>query len=1201
MEIPKYLENQLNLNSGIYISEKDYSLYNITQYYNRLSLVIGCSKNGPTNLPVLVVSPENFENIYGKQDFNLERRNSYFHRTVKDMLTESPVICLNLRLWDNTLDKYNWINISTSSNNKNSLVRNNSIQDFYNISDGFWKRSSDDFLDIVKNNITSYNTNPLNFVNQKEKAISVLLFKSNIKGFDISVEEWYNGKYPNYLHPKDFISDFMVEVIVVEGKWNNYEELSNSTIYSKYFNDTGLNKAYIEDFLNSGKVNLIKRWNVSLIPYFMDRNNNDMWIESVINKDVNETGLFCAYDTNILESESRNGLLDILGDNLTVSKEPEIDFLSYKRYLTDFFIVKETSLDSPNNTFGNHFVNKSGRTAMYAEGYINNVRMKKNILSTTSSLEIKPFDTDEDAYGIINGKLITIDSEISDFLALFNILVPNSHRAYVIVLTETGIKFRLGGLNDLSQNLFLPQINPEKEIVLAYYELIQDINGNFLSNFFPVTVDINGFINPFRVNNINEPKISFNTTTYDWIQEINFEDIKTLRYQDYKQLRIYHLWFWLSNNISNESLVLDINGYKQKVDWVEQGNTINDKWIRIAIKDRTSNIYNTSGTNGMTVYYIKDIELLTKNNKWTNQKPPLVFGTNGIIGDQSFIRTSYLNGNINSGDPFFSSLSEEENIRFFYDSNLNQNLIILSSNNYYKNKKIIVDGSIFNDGIFTLLDTINYGDYSAIVVQENVVDEESDLIGIYDATKPNIINLYDINNTTTALVEVWDGNPEELYKRLKRKDPNSVWKKTLQINSILQSNQIVVDWNMYHPYLEKGYFLLSDRKKITDYNSEIKRNWTRIIDLQRLNDNELLIITDSPILYKMVDSVMETDILKPIPLWVNTLDFKVLEGFKPREDSFPDGTDERMNNILNLVSENTKMFENITSDKFEWRYLIDSFGGYSNKYQLANLAYKKKFALSFINTPSIKSFKKDNTKYTTDGMFDTKKFISGGDRKMNTGTSYTLTDIGETHSVYLAPWVSVYENGRYNIVPPASHVAQIFMRKHNDTNKNAWNVIAGISDSRISSIRGLEVLFDNDELKDMNDFGITCLTNKDNILFYLSNERTAVKKDSVLRFIHNREALIELELSLYKGLREFQWNFITDNIKIEIEKSANNICEYYRLNNAIQNYTNAFVITNELIDAQIGLLETSVEMTGAMQTILLKISIMKTGAISILK
>ncbi len=1213
MEVQKYLENLLKANSGVYISEKDYSLYNITQFYNRISLVVGCSRVGVPNLPVLCISPENFEDVFGKHDYHLERRNSYFHRTVKDMLGEGPVIALNLMLHDNDLDKYNWVNISTSSDKWNSKTRSNSIQDFYNTATGFWQRSTDNFIDIVKENTSEWKNNPLNFVNQKDKPVSILIFKSEIGGFDIPVEDWYNGKYPEYLHPKDYISDYMVQVIAVEGKWDNYKELANSTLWNKYFDLTGIKKDKVDEFLNNPSVNLLHRWNCSLIPYFRDKQGNDMWIQSVINREINETGIMCAVDNDIIESESRNGIIDVLGDNLTKNKNPQIDFLSYKRYMTDFYILEETLLDSPKNAFGNHLFNFKGRTQIYSEGYVDGVSLKPIIVSTTTSIEVKPFDAQEGAYGVINGKVIDINSNISDILALHNILVPNAHRAYLILLTDTGIKFKLGDITPLEQNLFLPQIDYKKEIVLGYYELIQDDNMNYITNFFPVTLDDSGYINPFRQGNENISKIKFNPTQYNWLQEIYFEDIYNPKPQDYNQMRLYHLWHWLSQNLQQDkSLIIDNNGNKQPVNWIEQGNDKSGRYIKIAIKDKNSNI--DAGTQGMISYYMQDIEFLSKNEKWDYNKPPLYFGTKGIIGYESFIKDSYLKGFINSGDPFFWAFAEENNVSFLYDADINQNIILIPdgfSSNNYNNKKVVVEGTKYNDGIFNLLATTTYRNIPAIIVQEEVAFEENvEYVSFYDADFPYIINLYDKSGYTTALVEVWDGNPEELYKRLKKdKDPNSVWAKTLEIIKVQKDNEIIVDWNRYAKSLEKGYFLLSNRVAVTDDKNEVIRNWTRIVDLQRISDTQLLVTTDSPIRWRMVDDVLETDILRPIWEWVNTLDFKVLDGFKPREEVFPDGTDEKMNQILNLIAEGTKMQSSLTTERFEWRYLIDSFGGglhENSKTQLTQLCAKKQFALGFINVPSIKQMKKDGTKFTTDNKFDTKKFISGGDKKNNQGSGYSLASLGSTHAVYLAPWVSVFENGRFQIVPPASHVGQLFMKKHNDNKLKIWDALAGIDRSKIYTINGLEERMSESELNDLHNFGITTLTNYNTVfndaIFYIFNEKTAVSENSVLRFTHNREALIELELSMHKALRNLQWNFIikeNNKTKLEVEKLANSICEYYRLNNAIQSYTNEFIIDNELIDAQIGLLNTQVELSGVMQTILLRMSILKTGQISI--
>ena len=1209
MAQPSYLEILKRRNPGVYIEERDFSIYNITRFFNRFTLVIGVSKQGPVNLPVLVVSPENFEQIFGKQDYLLERRGSYFHRTVKDMLSQGPVICLNLRLFDSFQDKYNWQTLSTASDIFNAQKRSNPICDFYNINDGFWRRSSSQLNEVAKNNLPDADLKPLSFVNQGTKPVSILAFKSNIKGFNVPVEDWYGvNKHPEYLHPKDYISDFMIQVHAIEGEWTNYPELSVNPKWSEFFDRTGIKKDKLDKFYSQDGVRVLKKWQCCLIPYFRDKNGNDMYIESTINDDINETGIMCAYDTDVVEQDFRNGKIDINGDNLTNNKIPEIDFLSYKKYLTDFLVLSETLLDTEGNAFGHQDFNASGRTEIHAEGYVHNVKLKPLIISSTTTVEVRPFDASNDAYGIINGKKIFIDSGIGTILALHETVSIGNHVAFLVVLTDQGIDFRLGDENPLDQDLYLPHIDGSKELVLGYYEIEQDLLGNYNANYFPIIIDSNGFVNPFR-NGTSLPTdkmVSFNDTGYNWIQEIVFEDIKKLNPQDYKQQRIYHLWYWLSNNIiEGTSLVIDSNESKQLVKWVEQGSDNNDRWMKIAINDKTADIA-YSGTNGVIAYYMEDIEFLAKNDVWKQSLPPLFFSTSGIIGYDSFIKEAYLSGEINSGDPFFWGISEEFNVTFKFDPILNQNLIIvpdiIASNLYYQ-KKVIIENSIHNNGIWNFLNVIPYGtnNQSAIIVQERVIEEEVPHIRIFDADIPLIINLYTKNGETYGLVEKWDGEPEELYRRLKEKEKEAQWAKTLEIERFIDSNKVVVDWERYADKIELDYFLLGNNKNITEDGNERTRNWTRVINLQRLNDTELMVETDAPIKYREFDGDAQTDILRPIHEWVQTLDFKTLAPFIPRKDVFPDGTEEKQNEILNLVAKGTKIHSSLAHDKMEWRYLIDSFGNGlipNSKYQLAQLTESKQFALGFINAPSIKQFRKDGTKFTTGGSFDTKKLLSGGDRKNNTGSGYSLTDVATTHSAYLAPYVSVNEKGRFFNIPPASHVGQLYMSKHNNKNVLPWDVLAGIQFSRMTTIVGVEEKFTEDELNDLNDFGITTIHNYKNSIFYLNNQRTAVKENSVLRFTHNREALIELELSMYKGLEQYQWQFFGNDLKERIESTANDICEYYKVNNGISTYRNEFIATNEMIDAQIGVINTYVEMTGVMETIILQLSVLRTGGIS---
>lgn len=1196
-------------NPGIYIAERDQSIFNVTQFFNQITLVLGCSKEGPFNVPLINVSPENFEQKYGIQDFSLERKGSYFHRTVKNMLEEGPVMTVNLRITDPELDKYNWINLSTSSDTLNSNTRTTSINEFYNIADGFWRKSVEQFIDLSINNIPDSNKKPLNIVNQGSKPVSILIYKSTIRGFNITVEDWYGSKdIPLYLHPKDLISDYLVDVYVIAGRWNDYDKLSVDPKWNNYFSKSGFRREKINNFLVEPEIILIKKWTASLIPYFKDKAGRDMYIQSVINNDVDETGVWCAYNTDSIETDFRNGLIDTLGDNLSSDKQPSIDFLSYKRNLTDLYLVEEKLLDQPGNSFGNPNFVLGDREVYNTEGYVYGCKLKKIIVNSTNTLTVKPFDCVDDAYAIINGTLINLNSDISFDLSMPDIITPGNQIAFVLYIDQEGVKFKFGSSLPLSYTLLLPSIDPTKELVLGYYKISQDFNGfeteDYSVQLYGITIDENGYVNPFRLGNEVLPKIIIKDTSFIWQQELYFEKSQNPNYQNYNELRIYHLWYWLANNLKEKhSVFIDINGNKQIINTIEQVNDGLGKTVRISILDKSSNIMNVHGTSGMLCLYMQDLEFIARQERlWLQKIDPFVDGSNGIIGGDSLILQSYLNGNINSGDPFFQNLGDEEQVVFSTDNI--SNYIILKDGPVanYVGLKIIVYGSEFNDGIFTVLNsTFINGDY-ALYVQEDIIPESVSKIRLYLAI-PKIVNIYFINGKMKAKVEDFDGDIEALYKKIFNKLPESQWKKTLEVVQILENNKILVSGQRYGNTLNLGYYLLAIPTPLTNDDNEILRNWTRIVDIVRYDKDESLIVveTDAPINLKSFENIYETEFLIPIDKWVTTLDFKVLEPFIVREETLPNGTEERLQQILNLVSNNTKMAKSLAIDKMEWRYLVDSFGlglTTDSKIQLAQLCELKGQALGFINMPSTKQLRNStSTLYTTNGVLDTKLLLQGGDRRNSSGVRFTLSSEGKSNVMYLTPYVVVSEHGRRFEVPPSSYVCQLYMKKFNNSKVfKPWTIIAG-PNYRLTKIAGVEYIYSPEQLNDLHLLRVVPITCFENFIFYLFNENTAEVSNSALGYVHNREALINLELNLKEELNSFQWAFFTDeNINLIVAK-ANEICNNFLKVGAIANYQNFFDDSTELRDAQVAVLNTYVEPVAGMGSIVLRININKTGSI----
>ena len=59
-------------------------------------LVIGFSKKGPVNTPVFVPDTAFFKQVFGDIDRNLEKKESYFHRSCLTALERGPILALNL-------------------------------------------------------------------------------------------------------------------------------------------------------------------------------------------------------------------------------------------------------------------------------------------------------------------------------------------------------------------------------------------------------------------------------------------------------------------------------------------------------------------------------------------------------------------------------------------------------------------------------------------------------------------------------------------------------------------------------------------------------------------------------------------------------------------------------------------------------------------------------------------------------------------------------------------------------------------------------------------------------------------------------------------------------------------------------------------------------------------------------------------------
>ena len=158
---------------GIFIEEFDQSVTSSAIVEGIYSLVVGVSKKGPVNTPIRLTTITELEAVFGQLDRNLERKGSFFHRTISKMLETAPVYAINLLSTDDNLDVIEYKSLSTAADYLNDIKRNGSYRRIFDTT-GFWKKDTESFINLTKNK-SGYTDRSINITNLSDKPISVFI------------------------------------------------------------------------------------------------------------------------------------------------------------------------------------------------------------------------------------------------------------------------------------------------------------------------------------------------------------------------------------------------------------------------------------------------------------------------------------------------------------------------------------------------------------------------------------------------------------------------------------------------------------------------------------------------------------------------------------------------------------------------------------------------------------------------------------------------------------------------------------------------------------------------------------------------------------------------------------------------------------------------------------------------------------------
>ena len=404
---------------SIYIEEVDNSIRELPIQEVLINLIPGFSKKGPINNPTYIEDPVTFREIFGDIDRNLENKGSYFHRTALKMLESGPIHALNLLATSPTRDTLQWKSISLQSKEDNATTKTAPYENFFNRQD-FWERDDESFLDLV-NNPTTDDDRLLHLTNMGDKTVTTFIYKSSIPGFDITAEDWYGGvvNVPKWFNKNDWVSDYLVTVVILSGDWTNYNELSVDPTWGKYFSSTGLDKTKVQSFVNEKNVSVLGSVDVSLIPYFKDTEGKDMYIKTVLNNNTDTTGIFSSYyEDGVMNADYPIGKIDLIGDGLVDNTKESIDFLSYNTSIMEIKTYDEKQLDSANNSFGNYstildtveFGSVENRNAAWTNYFTSDITATTPIEADTIIMEIDSITT-PDTINVSGSTIVTLANQ----------------------------------------------------------------------------------------------------------------------------------------------------------------------------------------------------------------------------------------------------------------------------------------------------------------------------------------------------------------------------------------------------------------------------------------------------------------------------------------------------------------------------------------------------------------------------------------------------------------------------------------------------------------------------------------------------------------------------------------------------------------------------------------------------------------------
>jgi len=427
--------------------------------------------------------------------------------------------------------------------------------------------------------------------------------------------------------------------------------------------------------------------------------------------------------------------------------------------------------------------------------------------------------------------------------------------------------------------------------------------------------------------------------------------------------------------------------------------------------------------------------------------------------------------------------------------------------------------------------------------------------------------------------------------------------------SILQQNEIIVSADNA-AYVAVGKYLVQSAG-----SSTTPSRLTYIKEVVGISNftpgvNALRIVCEGPILIKSIGGVNTAEAYTAITEWVDYYNMFTLDGFELGAYNLPNGTNEQQNNILYDTLGGTKLFQAlIDKDNIAYRYIVDTFANgieANSKSIFFQLAKDRQNAFAIVNAPSVENFKKstDPSFLNLLGQFDTKYVAEGGDLAKNPTVRYTLPGVtqGSSYGAFYSPFLTVRENGANIQVPPAGYVSNNYIDKY--TTAFPWSIVAGNRRGIVGGrgVIGVEYNYDKSDRDYIEPFGLNPIIFQNGTgLVIFANKTAQQNVQSALSAAHVREVMIYIQDGLAAILKNYLFEFNTAQTRLEIKTLADNFMATVQAENGVYNFRNIMDETNntpDVIEKNIGILDTFVEPVKGMEILVTRTTILRPGQIA---